>query len=119
LRNNVRGGIEAWLAGSAAFRTTVGCRHRRDLSITGLAMAEAQAKLEDGRPLDEALVRHLIGEGMAKLKQVIGSDRHSDDYFAKTVDLFLKVAISPQLIDFLTHQEVTTVQRKDDQRTIP
>jgi malate synthase len=73
-----------------------------------------EAKLDDGRPVEEALVREVIGEEMAKLKQVIGSDRYSGGHFKEAVELFLHVATPPQFIDFLTlpvYQLLTTLQR--------
>jgi malate synthase len=120
LRNNVRVGIqyiEAWLGG-------LGCvplyNLMEDAATAEICRSQVwqwlkhRAKLEDGRPIDEALVRNLIGEEMAKLKQVIGSDRYSEGHFAEAVDLFLKVAVPPEFIDFLTlpaYQQVTEVQR--------
>ena len=118
-RNNVRVGIqyiEAWLGG-------LGCvplyNLMEDAATAEICRSQVWqwlkhgAKLEDGRPIDEALVRHLIGEEMAKLKQVIGSDRYTNGHFAEAIDLFLKVAVPPEFIDFLTlpaYQRVTTIQ---------
>ena len=119
LRNNVRVGIqyiEAWLGG-------LGCVPLYNL-MEDAATAEIcrtqvwqwlkhGAKLDDGRPVDEALVRHLIGEEMAKLKQVIGADRYSNGRFPEAIDLFLKVAVPPEFIDFLTlpaYEKVTSIQ---------
>jgi malate synthase len=120
LRNNLRVGIqyiEAWLGG-------LGCvplyNLMEDAATAEICRSQVWqwlkhgAKLEGGRPIDEALVRNLLGEEMAKLKQVIGSDRYSDGHFAEAVDLFLKVAVPPGFIDFLTlpaYQQVTEVQR--------
>ncbi len=118
LRNNVRVGIqyiEAWLGG-------LGCVPLYNL-MEDAATAEIcrtqvwqwlkhGAKLDDGRPVDEALVRHLMGEEMAKLKQVIGADRYSNGRFPEAIDLFLKVAVPPVFIDFLTlpaYEKVTTL----------
>ena len=72
-----------------------------------------KAKLDDGRPATEALVREMVGEEMAKLKQVIGADRYGAGHFKEAVELFLHVATPPEFIDFLTlpaYQRVTTLQ---------
>jgi malate synthase len=71
-----------------------------------------KAKLDDGRPVEEALVGDVITEEMAKLKQVIGADRYGAGHFKDAVGLFLEVATPPEFIDFLTlpaYQRVTTV----------
>ncbi len=119
LRNNVRVGIqyiEAWLGG-------LGCVPLYNL-MEDAATAEIcrtqvwqwlkhGAKLDDGRPVDEALARHLTGEEMAKLKQVIGADRYSNGRFPEAIDLFLKVAVPPEFIDFLTlpaYEKVTALE---------
>jgi malate synthase len=52
--------------------------------------------------VEEALVREMIGEEMAKLKQVLGADRYSGGHFEDAIELFLEVATPPQFIDFLT-----------------
>jgi malate synthase len=118
LRSNVRVGIqyiEAWLGG-------LGCVPLYNL-MEDAATAEISrsqvwqwlkhtAKLDDSRMVDEALVREVIGEEMAKLKQVIGADRYASGHFKEAVELFLKVATPPEFIDFLTlpaYRQVTTV----------
>ena len=118
LRNNVRVGIqyiEAWLGG-------LGCVPLYNL-MEDAATAEIRrsqvwqwlkhkAKLDDGRPVEEHLVREVIGEEMAKLKQVIGHDRYSGGHFKEAVELFLEVATPPEFFDFLTlpaYPRVTTV----------
>ena len=120
LRNNVRVGIqyiEAWLGG-------LGCvplyNLMEDAATAEICRSQVwqwlkhKAKLDDGRPVEEALVHEVIGEEMAKLKQVIGSDRYSGGHFKEAVELFLHVATPPQFIDFLTlpaYQLLTTLQR--------
>jgi malate synthase len=120
LRNDVRVGIqyiEAWLGG-------LGCvplyNLMEDAATAEICRSQVwqwlrhEAKLDDGRPVEEALVREVIGEEMAKLKQVIGSDRYSGGHFKEAVELFLHVATPPQFADFLTlpvYQLLTTLQR--------
>ena len=72
-----------------------------------------KAKLDDGRAIDECLVRALIGEEMAKLKQVLGADRYDGGNFKEAIEVFLQVAMPPDFIDFLTlpaYPRVTTVR---------
>jgi malate synthase len=120
LRNNIRVGIqyiEAWLGG-------LGCvplyNLMEDAATAEISRSQVwqwlkhKAKLEDGRIIEEALVRELIGEEMAKLKQVIGADRYAGGHFKEAVDLFLHVSVPPDFIDFLTlpaYARVTTIQR--------
>jgi malate synthase len=118
LRNNVRVGvqyIEAWLGG-------LGCvplyNLMEDAATAEICRSQVWqwlkhgAKLDDGRAVDEALVREVIGEEMAKLKQVIGADRYVNGKFKEAVSLFLEVATPPTFVEFLTlpaYQLVTTV----------
>ena len=60
-------------------------------------------------------MREVVGEEMAKLKQVLGADRYDGGHFKDAVELFLQVATPPEFIDFLTlpaYQRVTTVTGK-------
>src|SRR5512132_359360 len=120
LRNNVRVGIqyiEAWLG-------RLGCvplyNLMEDAATAEICRSQVwqwlkhKAKLDDGRPVEEAVVREMIGEEMAKLKQVIGADRYGAGHFKEAVELFLHVATPPEFIEFLTlpaYQRVTTVQQ--------
>ncbi len=118
LRNNVRVGIqyiEAWLGG-------LGCvplyNLMEDAATAEICRSQVwqwlkhKAKLEDGRPVDQALVGEVIDEEMAKLRQVIGNERYASGHFKEAVALFLKVATPPQFIDFLTlpaYEQVATI----------
>lgn len=120
LRNNVRVGIqyiEAWLGG-------LGCvplyNLMEDAATAEICRSQVwqwqkhNATLEDGRSVDEALVREMIDEEMAKLRQVIGNDRYADGRFNDAIELFLKVATPPEFVDFLTlpaYKQVTTFPR--------
>lgn len=119
VRNNIRVGIqyiEAWLGG-------LGCvplyNLMEDAATAEISRSQIwqwlkhKAKLEDGRVIEEALVREMIGEEMAKLKQVIGADRYSGGHFKEAVELFLHVSVPPEFIDFLTlpaYPKVTSVR---------
>lgn len=119
LRNNIRVGIqyiEAWLGG-------LGCvplyNLMEDAATAEICRSQVwqwlkhKAKLDDGRTVDERLVRALLAEEMAKLKQVLGADRYDGGHFAAAIDVFLQVALPPDFIDFLTlpaYTRVTAVQ---------
>lgn len=119
LRNNIRVGIqyiEAWLGG-------LGCvplyNLMEDAATAEISRSQVwqwlkhKAKLDSGRTIDEALVRALVDEEMAKLKQVLGADRYDGGNFRQAIDVFLQVAMPPEFIDFLTlpaYPRVTTVQ---------
>jgi malate synthase len=118
LRNNVRVGIqyiEAWLGG-------LGCvplyNLMEDAATAEICRSQVwqwlkhQAKLNDGRPIEEPMVRRIVDEEMAKLKQVLGADRFNDGHFKNAIELFLKVSTPPDFIDFLTlpaYPRVTTI----------
>jgi malate synthase len=118
LRNNIRVGvqyIESWLGG-------LGCvplyNLMEDAATAEICRSQVwqwlkhKAKLDDDRAIDESLVRRLVGEEMAKLKQVLGADRYDGGKFKEAIDVFLQVAMPPEFIDFLTlpaYSRVTTV----------
>jgi malate synthase len=108
LRNNVRVGIqyiEAWLGG-------LGCvplyNLMEDAATAEICRSQVwqwlkhKAKLDEDQPVEEPLVREMIDEEMAKLKQVLGADRYSGGHFEDAIELFIEVATPPQFIDFLT-----------------
>ncbi len=119
LRSNIRVGvqyIEAWLGG-------LGCvplyNLMEDAATAEISRSQVwqwlkhKARLEDGRAVDEALVRALLTEEMAKLKQVLGADRYDGGNFKQAIEIFLKVAMPPDFIEFLTlpaYSQVTTVR---------
>jgi malate synthase len=108
LRNNLRVGIqyiESWLGG-------LGCvplyNLMEDAATAEICRSQVwqwlkhRAKLADGRLIDEALVRDLIEEELAKLSAILGAERMKKGRFAEATELFLKVATPPEFIDFLT-----------------
>ena len=108
LRNNVRVGvqyIEAWLGG-------LGCvplyNLMEDAATAEICRSQVwqwlkhKARLDDGRTVEEGLVRDVIGEETAKLRQVLGADRYSGGHFKEAVELFLDVATPPHFVEFLT-----------------
>jgi malate synthase len=118
LRNNCRVGIqyiEAWLGG-------LGCvplyNLMEDAATAEICRAQVwqwlkhKARLADGRLIDEALVRTVVDEEMAKLKDSLGRQRFEDGHFDEAVDIFLQVATPPEFVEFLTlpaYARVTTL----------
>jgi malate synthase len=60
------------------------------------------AKLDDGRTVNEALVRSLLDEEVASLRRTLGQERFAKGHFAKATELFLDIATAPVFVDFLT-----------------
>jgi malate synthase len=108
LRNNCRVGIqyiEAWLGG-------LGCvplyNLMEDAATAEICRAQVwqwlkhKAKLADGRLINEDLVRTVIDEEMAKLKDSLGRKRFEEGHFDGALKIFLQVATPPDFVDFLT-----------------
>ena len=118
LRNNCRVGIqyiEAWLGG-------LGCvplyNLMEDAATAEICRAQVwqwlkhKARLSDGRLIDEGLVKMVIEEEMAKLKDTLGRGRFQEGHFDEAVDIFMRVATPPDFIEFLTlpaYERVMTI----------
>jgi len=59
-------------------------------------------RLEDGRPVTGDLVRALLDEETAKIRREVGEEAWRAGRPEETRELFERVALSPELIDFLT-----------------
>jgi malate synthase len=59
----------------------------------------SKGKLDDGRKVDAALVRALIPEELAKVKQVVGTPAPSYD---RAAQIFEKMSTSETFAEFLT-----------------
>jgi len=108
LRQNINVGIlytEAWLRG-------IGCVPLYNL-MEDAATAEISrtqvwqwvhhgAKLDDGRPIDTAMFKSVIGEEMAKIKGTVGDERFDGGQFATAAQLFDDLIAADALEDFLT-----------------
>jgi malate synthase len=108
LRLNLRVGVqylEAWLRG-------VGCVPLYHL-MEDAATAEISrtqiwswlhhgAALDDGRRVTRELVAPLLDEEMERVALEIGPDRFDRWRFTQAIDLFLRVATTPELEEFLT-----------------
>ena len=108
LRQNCNVGVqylEAWLCGN-------GCVPLHDL-MEDAATAEISrvqvwqwlrhgARLQDGRKVDAALVRHILAEEIAAVERAIPEDKRSKRKFAEASAMFLDMVQKAELPDFLT-----------------
>ena len=108
LRLNLRVGVqylEAWLRG-------VGCVPLYNL-MEDAATAEISrtqiwhwlhhgAALDDGRRVTRELVSKLLDEEMERVAGEMGRERFESGRFPQAIDLFLRVATTPELEEFLT-----------------
>ncbi len=60
------------------------------------------AKLDDGRTVSRELVNTLIDDEMAKLLEVLGSDRFANGRFGEAERLLRDLVAGDRLADFLT-----------------
>ncbi len=108
LRNNIRVGIqylEAWLGGN-------GCvplyNMMEDAATAEICRTQVWqwlrhgAKLDNGQTITEGMVRDLVSEEMAKLRDALGAERFDGGHFADATEVFLEVAIPPGYVEFLT-----------------
>ncbi|MBL8660912.1 MAG: malate synthase A [Rhodospirillales bacterium] len=108
LRNNIRVAIqyiEAWLGGN-------GCvplyNLMEDAATAEICRSQVwqwlrhKAVLDDGRTVDEKLVRDLIDAEMTALRKALGAARFKEGHFEGAVELFIEVATAPTFADFLT-----------------
>ncbi len=108
LRNNIRVGIqylEAWLGGN-------GCvplyNMMEDAATAEICRTQVWqwlrhgAKLDSGQAITEGMVRDLVSEEMAKLRDALGAERFDGGHFADATEVFLEVAIPPGYVEFLT-----------------
>ena len=59
-------------------------------------------KLEDGRTVTAELVRQVLDEETAKIREAVGDETWEAGRPAETREIFERVALSHELIEFLT-----------------
>jgi malate synthase len=59
-------------------------------------------ELEDGRTVTADLVREVLAEEMARIRETVGEDTWRRGRPSETKEIFDRVALSPELIEFLT-----------------
>jgi malate synthase len=107
LRQNINVGVQylgAWISG-------LGCvplfNLMEDAATAEISRSQVwqwihspKGILDDGRKVDETLVRTIIGEEMVKIRAE--RDQDPDGYFAKGAELFEKISVDDSFVDFLT-----------------
>jgi malate synthase len=108
LRTNVNVGfqyISFWLSGrgAAAINSLMEDAATAEISRTQIWQWVHHAiKLDDGRIVTPELVRQFLDEETAKIREAVGEDVWKAGRPAETREIFDHVALSPELIEFLT-----------------
>ena len=108
LRHNIRVGlqyVEAWLGGQGAvpIYNLMEDAATAEISRTQIwQWLKHRATLDDGRTVTGELVQQLVGEEFARVRLEVGATRFDQGRFAEARALFVQVATSPELADFLT-----------------
>jgi malate synthase len=108
LRTNVNVGfqyVSFWLTGrgAAAINSLMEDAATAEISRTQLwQWAQHGAQLEDGRTVTPELVRQILDEETAKIREQVGEETWMAGRPAETREIFDRVALSADLIEFLT-----------------
>jgi malate synthase len=108
LRTNVNVGFQYlsfWLTGrgAAAINSLMEDAATAEISRTQIWQWVRHAvKLPDGRPVTAELVRQILDEETAKIRQAVGDETWQAGRPDETRGLFERVALSEDLIEFLT-----------------
>jgi malate synthase len=97
--------LEAWLRGSGC----VPLHHlMEDAATAEISRTQVWqwlhhgARLADGRPIDEALVRRTLAEELARLQADVPPGRNGQSRFELAAQLFERLITNKELEDFLT-----------------
>ena len=108
LRTNVNVGfqyISFWLGGrgAAAINSLMEDAATAEISRTQIwQWIHHRVELEDGRTVTPELVRQVLDEETARIREEVGEETWRAGRPAETRELFERVALSPELIQFLT-----------------
>jgi malate synthase len=108
LRHNIRVGIqylEAWLGGQGAvpIYNLMEDAATAEISRTQIwQWLKHRAALDDGRTVTRELVEQLVGEEFTRVREEVGAARFQRGRFDEARSLFVQVATSDQLEEFLT-----------------
>ncbi len=108
LRTNVSVGfqyISFWLTGrgAAAINSLMEDAATAEISRSQIwQWVQHGAELEDGRTVTPELVRQILDEETAKIREQVGEETWTAGRPAETREIFDRVALSPELIEFLT-----------------
>lgn len=108
LRLNINVGIlyiESWLNGNGAAALY---NLMEDAATAEISRAQVwqwihhQAKLEDGRIINEALYHAILPEEIQKIKEYVGEERYQNGKFDLAITLFNKLVLEDTFEEFLT-----------------
>jgi malate synthase len=109
LRTNINVGIQylgSWLAGN-------GCvpifNLMEDAATAEISRAQIwqwirspKGVLSDGRKVTVELFEQLLAEELGKVKEIVGEDNFASGTYEKAAELFAKLTISDEFVEFLT-----------------
>ena len=97
--------LEAWLGGN-------GCvpiyNLMEDAATAEISRAQVwqwvkhEAKLESGEVITPELVKALVPEQLAKIKELVGEERFENGNYQKASEIFIDLALEEEFIEFLT-----------------
>jgi malate synthase len=108
LRTNVNVGfqyVSFWLTGrgAAAINSLMEDAATAEISRSQIWQWNHHAvKLDDGRPVTPELVRLMLDDEMARIRQAVGEDTWRAGRPAETREIFERVALAPELVEFFT-----------------
>jgi malate synthase len=108
LRTDVNVGfqyVSFWLGGrgAAAINSLMEDAATAEISRTQIwQWVHHGAKLKDGRTVTAELVRHVLDEETAKIREQVGEETWQAGRPVETREIFDSVALSPDLVEFLT-----------------
>lgn len=97
--------LEAWLGGSGAEPIH---NLMEDLATSEISRSQLWqwrkfgAKLDDGRPITDALYDRLLSDELAAIRAEYGPERYDSGHFPAAVDLFMRMSKSDQFDEFLS-----------------
>ena len=97
--------ISFWLTGrgAAAINSMMEDAATAEISRTQIwQWVHHGVKLDDGRPVTAELVREVLDEETAKIREQVGDETWQAGRPEETREIFERVALSPDLIEFLT-----------------
>lgn len=108
LRKNINVGIlyiESWLRGNgaAAIYHLMEDAATAEISRTQVwQWIKYQAKLDDGRTIDQSLYQDLLPEELAKIKEYVSENQYNNGRFEEAVQIFEKLILNDEFEEFLT-----------------
>jgi len=108
VRTNVSVGIQyiaSWLRGdgAAAINNLMEDAATAEISRSQIwQWVHHKARMDDGTPVTEGLVREIENEELDKLRRQFGPEAWAEGRFEEARDIFDRVALSDQFVDFLT-----------------